>query len=57
MKNIKNSKKNSFLKRILIKILRKFGFEIIDQNRFKIITLDKKINEEIDRRTQNTFTQ
>ena len=47
MKNIKNSKKNSFLKRIFIKIFRKFGFEIIDQNTFEIITLDKKINEEI----------
>ena len=47
MKNIKNSKKKSFLKRIFAQILRKLGFEIIDQNTFEIITLDKKINEEI----------
>ena len=46
MKNIKNSKKKSFLKRIFAQIFRKLGFEIIDQNTFKIITLDKKINEE-----------
>ena len=47
MKNIKNSKKKSFLKRIFAQIFRKLGFEIIDQNTFEIITLDKKINEEI----------
>ena len=47
MKNIENSKKNSFLKRIFIKLSRKLGFEIIDQNTFKIVTLDKKINDEI----------
>ena len=46
MKNIKNTKKNSFLKRIFAQIFRKLGFEIIDQNTFQIITLDKKINEE-----------
>ena len=46
MKNIKNSKIKSFLKRIFAQIFRKLGFEIIDQNTFKIITLDKKINEE-----------
>ena len=45
--NIENSKKNSFLKRIFIKLSRKLGFEIIDQNTFKIVTLDKKINDEI----------
>ena len=47
MKNIKNSNKTSFLKKIFIKISRKLGYEIIDQNKFDIITLDKKINEEI----------
>ena len=40
MKNIENSKKNSFLKRIFIKLSRKLGFEIIDQNTFEIVTLD-----------------
>ncbi len=47
MKNIKNSNKTSILKKIFIKICRKLGYEIIDQNKFDIITLDKKINEEI----------
>ena len=47
MKNIENSKKNSFLKRIFIKLSRKLGFEIIDQNTFEIVTLNKKINDEI----------
>ena len=35
------------MKRIFIKLSRKLGFEIIDQNTFKIVTLDKKINDEI----------
>ena len=47
MKNIKNSNKTSFLKKIFIKISRKFGYEIIDQNKFDIVTLDKKVNEEV----------
>jgi len=47
MKNIKNSNKTSILKKIFIKICRKLGYEIIDQNKFDIVTLDKKINEEI----------
>ena len=47
MKIIKNSKENSFLKKIFVKLCRILGFEIIDQNTFKIVTLDKKANEEI----------
>ena len=47
MKNIKNSNKSSFLKKILIKICRKLGYEIIDQNNFKILTSNKKLNEEL----------
>ena len=47
MKNIKNSQKIGFLKKIFIKICRKLGFEIIDQNTFKIVTLNKKISDEI----------
>ena len=37
MKNIENSKKNSFLKRIFIKLSRKLGFEIIDQKTKELI--------------------
>jgi len=47
MKNIKNLKKTSFLKNILIKLNRKLGFEIIDQNTFEISSMNKKINDEI----------
>ena len=37
MKNIKNSKKTSFFKKLFIKICRKLGFEIIDQNNLKLL--------------------
>lgn len=47
MKEIKNNKKNSFLKKIFIKICRFFGYEIIDQNTFEIPTLNKTLNEDI----------
>ena len=47
MKNIKNSKKTSFLKKFFIKICRKLGYEIIDQNTFEIVTQDNKIGNEI----------
>ncbi len=47
MKNIKNQNKQSFLKKIFIKLSRKLGFEIIDQNNFQIVTLNKKINDDL----------
>jgi len=47
MKNIKNSKKTGFLKKLFIKICRKLGFEIIAQNTFEIVTSGKKINDDI----------
>ena len=47
MKNINNANKSSFLKKIFIKICRKLGYEIIDQNKFEVITLDKKINDDL----------
>ena len=47
MKNIKNSNKPGFFKKIFIKISRKLGYEIIDQNKFEIITSNKKINEHL----------
>ncbi len=47
MKNIQNSKKKGFFKKFFIKLCRKLGFEIIDQNTFEIVTIDKKINEEL----------
>ena len=47
MKEIRNHKKNIFLKKIFIKICRFFGYEIIDQNTFEIPTLNKTLNEDI----------
>ena len=47
MKNIQNSKKTGFFKKIFIKICRKLGFEIIDQNNYEILTKDKKISEDL----------
>ena len=47
MKNIKNTKKTSFIKKIFIKLCRKLGYEIIDQNKFEIPTLNKKINDDL----------
>ena len=47
MKKIKNSNKSSFLKKLFIKIARKLGYEIIDQNNFEIVTSHKKINEHL----------
>ena len=47
MKNITDSNKPSFFKKIFIKLCRKFGYEIIDQNTFEIITTNKKLNEEL----------
>ena len=44
MKNIKNSKKPGFFKKIFIKLSRKLGYEIIDQNNFEIVTSEKKID-------------
>ena len=47
MKNIKNSNKPSFFKKLFIKISRKLGYEIIDQNNFKIVTSSKKIDDHL----------
>ena len=47
MKNIQSSNNAGFLKKIFIKLCRKLGFEIIDQNTFKVVTVDKKVNEEL----------
>ena len=55
MKNIKNSNKSGFLKKVFIKICRKLGYEIIDQNKFKIVTSNKKINQELSQLGYNSI--
>ena len=47
MKNIKGSNKTSFLKKVFIKICRKLGYEIIDQNNFISPPLNKELNEDL----------
>jgi len=47
MKKIKVRNKNSFIKKLSIKIIRKLGFEIIDQNNLTIPTSKKKINDSL----------
>ena len=47
MKNIKNSNKPSFLKKIFIKISRKLGYEMIDQNKFEIVTSNRRVNQHL----------
>ena len=47
MKNIKNSNKPSFFKKLFIKISRKLGYEIIDQNNFEIVTSNKRIDDHL----------
>jgi len=39
--------KTNILKKLFVKIIRSFGFEIIDQNQFKSPTLNKELNENL----------
>ena len=47
MKNIINTKKNNFIKKLFIKLCRMLGFEIIDQSNFTVPTLNKSLNEHL----------
>ena len=47
MKDIKNFQKTSFLKKLFIKICRKLGFEIIDQNSFEVVTSNKMLTDNL----------
>ena len=47
MKNIKNSNNPSLFKKIFIKLTRKLGYEIIDQNNYEIVSSNKKIGENL----------
>ena len=55
MKNIKNTKKTGFLKKILVKICRKLGYEIIDQNNFDILTRDNNKDLELSKLGKNSI--
>ena len=47
IKNLKNKKKINFFKKNFIKLVRKLGFEIIDQNNFTIPTSNTSLNSNI----------
>ena len=47
MKKIQTKRKNTFFKKLFIKMCRVLGYEIIDQNNFEIPTLDKNAFENI----------
>ena len=47
MKEIKNNKPKSLVKKIFIKICRIIGYEIIDQNTFEVPTSNKFLNENL----------
>ena len=47
MKKINIASKTGFFKRIFIKICRLLGYEIIDQSKYEIPTLDKKLGDSI----------
>ena len=47
MKQLKNRSDTSFIKKLFVKICRKFGFELIDQNNFTIPTSNKVINQNL----------
>ena len=47
MKKQDNKNKTNFFKKIFIKICRKLGYEIIDQNNFLVPTQNKNLNENL----------
>ena len=55
MKNIENLKKTSFLRKLFIKICRKLGYEIIDQNSFKVVTSNKILTDNLSKLGHNSI--
>ena len=56
MKQIKTKKKKSLIKKILIKLNRIFGFEIIDQSNYSVDSLDKYGYENLSKEGVNSIT-
>ena len=56
MKEIKIKKKKSLIKKILIKLNRVFGFEIIDQSNYSVDSLDKYGYENLSKEGVNSIT-
>ena len=55
MKDIKNLKKTGFLKKLFIKICRKLGYEIIDQNSFELVTSNKILTDDLSKLGLNSI--
>ena len=55
MKDIKSSKKTSFFKKLFIKICRKLGYEIIDQNSFEVVTSNKILTDDLSKLGLNSI--
>jgi len=56
VKELKTKKKNSLFKKILIKLNRFFGFEIIDQSNYSIASLDKDGYENLSKEGLHSIT-
>ena len=56
MKEIKIKKKKSLIKKILIKLNRIFGFEIIDQSNYSVASLDKYGHENLSKKGVSSIT-
>ena len=55
MKDIKSSKKTSFFRKLFIKICRKLGYEIIDQNSFELVTSNKILTDDLSKLGLNSI--
>ncbi len=55
MKDIKSPKKTSFFKKLFIKICRKLGYEIIDQNSFELVTSNKILTDDLSKLGLNSI--
>ena len=56
MKEINNTKKTNFLKKIFIKICRTFGYEIIDQGNFYVPTQEKSLDKNLNIQGKKSIT-
>jgi len=55
MKDIKSLKNTSFFKKLFIKICRKLGYEIIDQNSFELVTSNKILTDDLSKLGLNSI--
>ena len=56
MKELKHTKKPSFLRKIFIKFCRSLGYEVIDQSNFSVPTQKKMLNENLNIQGKKSLT-